>query len=88
MSEKKGFLTYLGQAWLVLLLSVTFGAALAGVEKVTRPRIRQNIKDFIAVKLVEVFGKGTATDEPTVVRVTVDKRTRKVNCYPAIRDGK
>ena len=86
--EKKGFLSYLAQAWLVLFLAIAFGAALAGVEKVTRPRIEQNIKDFIAVKLVEVFGEGTTTADPTVVEVTVGRRKRKVNCYPAIRDGK
>jgi len=88
MSDKKGLLTYLGQAWLVLTLSIAFGAALAGVEKVTRPRIQQNIKDFIAVRLVEVFGAGTTTAEPTVVKVTINGRERKVNGYPALRDGK
>jgi len=85
---KKGFLRYLGQAWLVLVLAIAFGAALAGVENLTYPRIRKNIKDFIAVKLVEVFGEGTKTDEPTVVEVKVDGRERKVNCYPAIQDGR
>ena len=85
--KKKGFLSYLAQAWLVLFLAVTFGAALAGVEKVTRPLIQQNIKNFIAVKLEEVFGEGTTTADPTVVEVTVGRRKRKVNCYPAIRDG-
>ena len=88
MSDKKGLLSYLVQAWLVLLLAIAFGAALAGVEKATRPRIRQNVKDFIAVKLVEVFGEGTTTAEPTVVEVEVKARKRKVNCYPAIRGGK
>ena len=89
MSEKKaGFLTYLVQAWLVLALSVGFGAALAGVAKVTRSRIEQNVKDFIAAKLVEMYGEGTTTDEAKSLDVQIDKRDRTVLCYPAIKGGK
>lgn len=86
--QKTGFLHYLCQAWLVVVLSVCFGAALAFVEKFTRPKIEQNIKDFIALKLVDMFGKGTTTDEPTVLAVRVGDRDREVRCYPAIRGGR
>jgi Na+-translocating ferredoxin:NAD+ oxidoreductase RnfG subunit len=89
MSEKKpGLLQYLGQAWLVLMLSVCFGAALAGVERFTRPKFEQNVKDFIARRLVEMFGPGTTTAEPTVLAVQIEGRDRKVRCYPALRDGR
>lgn len=44
MSEKpKGGLgTYVSQAWLILLLAVIFGCALAGVELALRDRIKEN----------------------------------------------
>lgn len=85
--QKTGFLHYLFQAWLVLALAICFGAALAFVEKFTRPKIERNIKEFIALRLVEMFGAGTTTDEPKVLEVRVGKRDRKVQCYPAIRAG-
>lgn len=85
---KSGFLHYVGQAWLVLALAVGFGAALAGVEHLTRPRIRQNQKDLIARRLVEMFGAGTTTAEPRVVEAVVEGRTRKVECYPALQGGR
>ena len=90
MSEEKktGLLHYIGQAWLVLLLAVGFAVALAGVEGLTRPRIRQNRKDLIARRLVEMFGPGTTTAEPKVVEGAVEGRSRKIECYPAIRNGK
>ena len=89
MSEKtqNGFLHYLGQAWLVLLLAVGFGVALAGVEGLTRPRIRKNRKDLIARRLVEMFGEGPTTTEARVLEGIVDGRSRKIECYPAIRGG-
>ncbi len=40
-----GALTYIGQAWLVLLLAVLFGAGLAGVERWLGPMIVQNQRD-------------------------------------------
>ena len=85
---KSGLLHYLAQAWLVLALAVCFGTALAAVEKFTRPKIEQNIKDFIAAKLVDIFGEGTTTAEPVELAVKVNRRDRKVKCYPAIQDGK
>ncbi len=87
---KSGLLHYVGQAWLVLALAVGFGAALAGVERFTRPRILRNEKDFIARKLVELFGAGTRTDEPVVLEVPLAGRRRPVQvpCYPALRDGR
>jgi electron transport complex protein RnfG len=44
MSEtpKGGLGTYIGQAWLILLLAVIFGCALAGVELALRDRIKEN----------------------------------------------
>ena len=84
--EKTGLLHYIGQAWLVLLLAVGFGVALAGVEGLTRPRIRQNRKDLIARRLVEMFGPGTTTAEPEVVEGAVEGRSRKIECYPALQD--
>jgi len=88
-SEREGgLLTYIGQAWLVLVLAVCFGTALAAVEKFTRPKIERNIKDFIAARLVEMFGKGTTTTEPVELDVTVDGRERTVPVYPAIRGGR
>ena len=89
MSEepKSGLLHYFCQAWLVIVLAVAFAIALAGVESVTRPRIVQNRKDLIARRLVEMFGQGTTTDAPKVVSATIDGRSRKVECYPAIREG-
>ena len=63
---------------------------LAGVEKFTRPKIIQNEKDFIARKLVDMFGPGTTTTEETVLEVTIEGQSRpvKVPCYPAIREGR
>ncbi|MCK4626376.1 MAG: FMN-binding protein [Phycisphaerae bacterium] len=78
---------YLIQAWLVLLLAVVFGVALAGVEKLTRPRIEQNVKDLIARRLVDMFGEGTTTDEPQPIEGVISGRTKEILCYPAIRDG-
>lgn len=88
--EKTGFLHYVGQAWLVLLLSICFGAALAGVEKFTRPKIIQNEKGFIARKLVDMFGPGTTAGKELVLEVTIEGQSRpvKVPCYPAIRSGR
>ncbi|HOW96782.1 MAG TPA: FMN-binding protein [Kiritimatiellia bacterium] len=34
--------SYIGQAWLVIVLSLVFGAALAGVQAALKPRIEQN----------------------------------------------
>ncbi len=79
---------YLIQAWLVLLLAVIFGVALACVEKVTRPRIEQNVKDLIARRLVDMFGEGTKTDEPVSIKCVIAGRTKEILCYPAIRNGK
>jgi len=86
--EKKGFLRYLSQAWLVLALAIVFGVALAWVEGVTHPRIRQNQVDLIARRLVEMFGEGTTTSEPAGVEATVQGRARTIECYPAIRRGR
>lgn len=79
---------YIIQAWLVLLLAVVFGVALAGVESLTRPRIKQNIKDLIARRLVDMFGEGTETDEPEEIEGVIAGRTKKILCYPAKRNGK
>ncbi len=79
---------YLIQAWLVLLLAVVFGVALAGVEKLTRPKIEQNVKDLIARRLVDMFGEGTETDEPEEIESVIAGRTKKILCYPAVKDGK
>ncbi|MCK4624689.1 MAG: FMN-binding protein [Phycisphaerae bacterium] len=79
---------YLIQAWLVLLLAVVFGVALAGIEKLTRPRIEQNVKDLIARRLVDMFGEGTTTDKPVPIKGTIGGRDKEILCYPAIRDGK
>ncbi|MDY7009869.1 MAG: FMN-binding protein [Planctomycetota bacterium] len=79
---------YLIQAWLVLLLAVVFGVALAFVENVTRPRIEQNVKDLIARRLVDMFGEGTRTDKPVPVEGEIAGRSKKIHCYPAIRQGR
>ncbi len=79
---------YLIQAWLVLLLAVVFGIALAGIEKLTRPKIEQNVKDLIARRLVDMFGEGTETDEAEEIECVIAGRAKKILCYPAKRDGK
>ena len=79
---------YLIQAWLVLLLAVVFGVALAGVEKLTRPKIEQNVKDLIARRLVDMFGEGTTTTEPVIIKGEIAGRTKEILCYPAIKDNK
>ena len=79
---------YLIQAWLVLLLAVVFGVALAFVENVTRPKIKRNVQDLIARRLVDMFGEGTTTAEPEIIEGTIAGRGKKIPCYPAIREGR
>ncbi len=86
--QKSGFFSSLGQAWLVLALAGCFGTALAVVERFTRPRIEANVKQRIAEKLVEMFGAGTTTADPTVVEAAIEGRPQKVDCYPALKAGK
>ncbi len=78
---------YLIQAWLVLLLAVVFGVSLAFVENVTRPRIRQNEEALIARRLVDMFGDGTTTTEPEIIKGAIAGRGKKIPCYPAVREG-
>ena len=84
-SMKKG---YLVQAWLVLVLACVFGVALAYVSNFTAPRIEKNIKSLIATKLAEMFGEGTETANPIIIQAVIEGRSKKVPCYPAIRNGK
>jgi len=76
-TPKGGLVTYVKQSWLILLLSVIFGCALAGVELALRDKIKQNrlnktksgIPKFFKMAAIEratqieVKGKG---DEPSV----------------------
>lgn len=79
---------YLIQAWLVLLLAVVFGVSLAFVDNVTRPQIAQNVKNLIALRLVDMFGEGTTTADPAVIEWKIAGRTKKILCYPAIKAGR
>ncbi len=54
-TPKGGLVTYVSQAWLILLLSVIFGCALAGVELALKDRIAQNKLNKTKGRIPEFF---------------------------------
>ncbi|MBF0412910.1 MAG: FMN-binding protein [Desulfamplus sp.] len=55
--------TNLGQAWLVILLSVIFGISLAGVQAALGPKIEENkLKETLAKVPVVILGQKAADD--------------------------
>lgn len=56
---------YIGQAWLVLGLSLCFGAALAGVQIVWGPKIEENRRQKALREVPGVIGEVTLTDPDT-----------------------
>lgn len=88
---------YLGQAWLVLLLTICFGSALAGVELTLAPAIeankinetREKVPELIwgakAAKLAEQHR--SAIDGPIVVAADIGNYKKQFNVYRATDQG-
>lgn len=58
--------SYIGQAWLVILLSAIFGVALAGVQSTLSPKIKQNkLNDTLSQ--IPSLVPGATTGEPAKV---------------------
>lgn len=80
-TPKGGLGTYVSQAWLILLLAIVFGCALAGVELALKDRIAQNklektkreIPTFFASADVDKASQVEVTDENGKVLATVWK---------------
>lgn len=65
-------LTFIRQAWLVLLLALMFGVALAGVNTALKPRIEENARLARQRAAVEVFASEGAGDGATAELIDID----------------
>ncbi|MGB2822580.1 MAG: FMN-binding protein [Phycisphaerae bacterium] len=64
--------SYIGQAWLVLVLAISFGAALAGVELGLKRRIADNKRRFTIRKVPDVVpGADAKASDMDPIQVTV-----------------
>ena len=84
--------SYIGQAWLVILLSLSFGAALAGVQTALKPRIEMNkLNDTIGQipSLVPgaTGGKAETVGSMNVYRATDEKGEQVGWVIPARGQG-
>ena len=91
--------SYIGQAWLVILLALLYGGALAGVETTLGPRIAENKKretyDVIPMliseadktKTVELMVEGESGREVRVYRAVAADGTHKGWVVPAGGQG-
>ncbi|MHC4982823.1 MAG: FMN-binding protein [Planctomycetota bacterium] len=71
MPQEKKKANYLAQGWLVLLLALAFGAALAGVHATLSGRIRQNKDNDTLGRIPELVPGATAGREKTIGDMTV-----------------
>jgi len=63
--------SYLGQAWLVLVLGLTFGAALAGVHVALNEKIEQNKKNEALRRIPQLVPGARAGNAKTIAGMTV-----------------
>ena len=99
MSDQPKRESYVGQAWLVILLGLVYGGALAGVETTLGPRIAENRKketyDVIPVlvgdvdkaKTVELVVEGKSGEEVRVYKAVAADGTHKGWVLPAGGQG-
>ena len=87
MSEEPKQGGYIGQAWLVILLALLYGGALAGVQTTLGPIIAENKRNetySVIPKLIEA-----AAEEKTEEIIVVGEDGKKQKVYKAIgKDGK
>lgn len=78
---------YLGQAWLILLLSLCFGAALAGVQIAWGPRIEQNKEDDARSQVPALVPGAEASLTPPAqdIQVSDAKGRRVYHLYRAMK---
>jgi electron transport complex protein RnfG len=99
MSDEPKQKGYVGQAWLVILLALVYGGALAGVETTLGPRIAENKKretyDVIPVlvgdvdkaKTVELLVEGKNGEQVRVYQAVAADGTHKGWVLPASGQG-
>ena len=87
--------SYISQAWLVILLALLYGGALAGVQASLGPLIEENKKEETYSKIPGLVGipepAGDADKERTQIKevpVTGQKDKKKYRVYQAFFDGK
>ena len=90
MSETPEQRGYLSQAWLVILLALAYGGALAGVQTTLQPMIDENKRLETYRQIPALVGIAESTDAE---RITIEEREiedddgRKQKVYLALIDG-
>lgn len=86
--------SYVGQAWLVILLALLYGGALAGVQSKLGPLIEKNKKDETYGKIPSLVGVPEATGEEDEKRISIREQTvagsedhKPYRVYQAFFDG-
>lgn len=69
--------SYIGQAWLVILLSLSFGAALAGVQAALKPRIEMNKLNDTISQIPSLVPGATGGKAETVGSMNVFRATNE-----------
>ena len=83
--SKHGLLHFVSEAWLVILLALVFGTALAAVEIILKPRILENIRQKTLQQVPLLFSK---IDQPQVEEMLVtDSNNREVTILKVIDQG-
>ena len=91
MSETPEQRGYLSQAWLVILLALAYGGALAGVRTTLQPMIDENKRMETYRQIPALVGIAESADADTVTieqREIEDDDGRKQKVYLALIDGK
>ncbi|NQU20716.1 MAG: FMN-binding protein [Candidatus Nealsonbacteria bacterium] len=91
MSETPEPRGYLSQAWLVILLALVYGGALAGVQTKLQPMIDENKRLETYRQIPALVGIAESTDDAEIIieqRQIEDDDGRKQKVYLALVDGK
>jgi len=90
MSETPEQRGYLSQAWLVILLALVYGGALAGVQATLQPMIDKNKQDETYRQIPALVGIAESTDAKRIhieKREIEDDHRRKQKVYLVLVDG-
>jgi len=94
MNEEAKQGSYVGQAWLVILLALLYGGALAGVETTLRPLIEENRRNETYSKIPGLVGIPEPLSDADRQRITIEEKTvqgqhdkRPHRVYQAFFDG-
>ena len=73
--------SYIGQAWLVIVLAICFGGALAGVETALRPRIEANQRALTLDQIPELVPGAVKPEEETRPETVGEKKRQAYRAF-------